>query len=631
MKIRKIVMTLLLSSFVFRAAYSQVSADVNDSFYMKAQGWELRGLTGTLPQLRPYSLAVVERVLNDVIENGTEKDAEIAKAEYERIFNRNWSVYAKGGGNYKRSVTDSQETSSVKNAGGEIGVSGDIRFHRLVTLGYKIGVYGEKKPYGEYSPLYTNMEEDSIFDPAEVGPFDSYLNWNMNVAVGTDAVYGSAGLSRVGFGPFFGDGLALNDAGYHSANLMFNATTKNWSYASVYETIGATRNIPDSDTSWLDSGKYLAFHSFKWHQLNKLHVTYYENIVFGPRTNISYIFPAPYMAVQNIGGANDNLQMGVLVEVKPFPGFNWATDVFVDDIELNEVFKLNFDTKLRFGFQTGVIYMPSDSILSRVSFNYSAIMPYVYAHWQYENENSGFFNGKTWNYQNYTNSGVNIGSTLDPNSDKISLSARFEPAKKLTLDLTANLIRHSNSAEDFSEDEAAQYILASPGTYATDGTAFMSQMYSNASKSHGDHVDSAWEKLGFMTSDHKMYVCQAGLNAEYLLAKTKYGSLSVKAGYVFEYIKNAGVNTNVYNGIGYNKKTETETTYTTTGNEISGFVTTANTVTTTTYVFNGKSYDTYNDMYKDAKVVAKAAREQWVRNLYDVTNHYISLSVKYSY
>ncbi|MBR4600854.1 MAG: hypothetical protein IKO39_12500, partial [Treponema sp.] len=66
---------LFCLSFVFSFAFSQTSLDVNDDFYRQAQIWELQGLTSNLPQLRPYPLNVVEKILNDVIENGSESQA----------------------------------------------------------------------------------------------------------------------------------------------------------------------------------------------------------------------------------------------------------------------------------------------------------------------------------------------------------------------------------------------------------------------------------------------------------------------------------------------------------------------------------------------------------------------------
>lgn len=593
------------------AVFSQAAVDVNDSFYREAQSWELRGLTETLPLLRPYPLSVVERVLEDVIANGNEKDSDLARNEYERIFSKPYGFYAKGSGNFKKSSADEKENSDAKDLSGEIGAQGDVRFHKLVSFSYKLGIYGETKDFEKYSPLYQNIPEDSIYDAVDAGPFKAYLNWNTNLTVGSEKVYGTAGLSRIGFGPFINEGLALNDSGYHSANFVLNATMKNFSYASVYEIIGATRNIPDLKND-ISDGKYLAFHALRWNAFKKFNVTYYENIIFGPNANLSYFIPSPYAALQNIGGASDNLQMGLLFEVKPFSGFNWATDFFADDMELDEILKFNFDTKLRFGVQTGIVYSPENSFLDRISLNYTAVMPYVYAHWEYDDDNSGRFTGLTWNYQNYTNAGVNIGSTLDPNSDKISLSASLKPTSKLALNLTAGLARHSNSAEDFSDDEAAEYMLADSGVYSTDGTLSMSQMFSSKTTS-GKHVDSAWEKLGFMTSGHKMYVVQAGIDAEYEIARTKYGRLSLKAGYLFEYIKNAGVNRNVYNG-----------------GTMTGYSFTEDSNGNRTYKKDGKEISK-EEAFSAAKAAAKIAKQEWIDNLYDCANHYISIGLKYSY
>ncbi|MBQ9908880.1 MAG: hypothetical protein IJM48_03680 [Treponema sp.] len=595
-------------------AFGQVSVEINDSFYKQAQIWELRGLTDTLPQLRPYPVNVIKRILGQVIERGSEKDSELAKSEYERIFEKQWSPYYKatGGAKFCGDKYDSESENSIhKDFHTEIGIGGDVVLHDMVSVGYKFGIYAQKNDFSQHSPLYTIMEEDSIFDPVDAGPLTAYLNWNMSLAVGTESVYGTGGMNRLGFGVFHGDGLALNDAGYHCANLTFNATSEKWSYASAYETIGATRNMgKETDSTWLESGKYLAFHAIKWHAFEKFNLTYYENIIFGPYNNLSYITPAPYYAVQNIGGANDNLQMGLLFEIKPVKGLDWATDFFADDIELNEVLKFNFDTKLRFGFQTGLIYAPEDSLCNRLSFNYTAVMPYVYAHWQYDNDRSGSFDGKTWNRQNYTNGGINIGSSLDPNSDKISLTATLRPSKNLSVNLFGNFIRHANGAEDFSDDEAAEYMLAKSGTYATNGTLYMSQMFADPESTHGRHVDSAWEKLGFMTSDHKMYVAQLGASAEYTFARTKYGRFSLCAGYTFEYIKNNGVNNHIYpGGLEYSKEDDGK------------------------YSAGGKSFASWDELKKSSYVqnAVKEARENWAKQLYDSVNNYISVSMKYSY
>ena len=118
-----------------------------------------------------------------------------------------------------------------------------------------------------------------------------------------------------------------------------------------------------------------------------------------------------------------------------------------------------------------------------------------------------------------------------------------------------------------------------------------------------------------MTSDHKMYVAQLGFNAEYTFARTKAGRFSICAGYTFEYVKNAGVNKNIYEGGLIDGSRVIDN-----GN---GTYTTA----------DGNTYTSWEDLKKSDYVqnAVKAAREQWVSNLYDCMNHYLSVSMKYSY
>lgn len=595
------------------ALHAQVSVDPNDEFYPLAQGWELRGLVSRpLPLLRPYPLNVVRDVLNDAIVNGDDAERAEAERQWNRVFGKKLEFYLDGAFDLRRSAQQEDEARGVgvdskttKNVRGEIGVRGDVVLHPLVGVGYGIGFYGESADFDDWNPYKTAKAQDSVFDAVSVSKLDVYNNWNTNVQFGNSSVYAAAGVNRVGFGPYLGEGLALNDMGYHSANLLFSATRGIWSYASVMEIIGASTNTDNTD---LSSGKFLAFHVMQVRPFPWLRAAYYENIISGPSFNMAYLFPAPYMAVQNIGGANDNLQMGLLVEVLPTPGLNWATDIFVDDLEVEDVIKMHFDTKIRIGAQSGVVFTPSKSVLTRLAASYQCVLPYVYAHWEYESSSSGVIRGNTTNYQNYLNSGVGIGARLDPNSDKVSFSATFRPVERLTVGFSTAFIRHANSAEAFDGEDAAEYVLASAGRYRTDGTANMHQMLSDDTegKTSGNHVSQAWDCLGFMTSDHKLYVCQAGLSARYDLPQAGWGRLSFTLGYTFEYVRNAGVDSNVYTGLGWEKAGDA-------------------------YAFNGATYATKDEMYAAARDEAAKQKAGWVSALRDQVNHYISVGFKYAY
>jgi hypothetical protein len=590
------------------AVSAQVSTDPTDRFYKEAQGWQLKGYIENLPQIRPYPANLIKEILEKVIECGVKRDAETAAYEYERIFGKTKNLYVTGAYEKKFSENLTDKTDkSTKNVKGEGGIAGEVSFNRLVSFGYDFAMYAEVTKYSDIAPYYVNKSEDSIFDPASVGPIDMFLDWNTNLSFGTNEYYAVCGLSKTGYGPFLSDGLALNDSTYHSANLLLNVQRKKWSYASSFEILGASTNNPDAYGD-LASGKYLSFHSIKYSFNKYIDVSYYENIIFGPTFNPAYLFPVPYMPVQNIGGANDNLQMGLLFDIKPVAGFGWATDIFVDDFAVNDVVKLNFDSKIRLGGQTGFIYAPSTSACSRLALNYQMVLPYVYAHWEYCTTDSGEIKGSTTNYQNYTNSGINIGSVLDPNSDKVSFSASFSPKPSVRINFNTNFIRHCNSAEAFDSDDAVIYVLVDKNQYLTDGSSSMHQMFSDPDDTAGTHVDQAWNNLGFMTSDHKMGVLQAAVNTELDLPRTKHGMLTLLFGYTFEYVKNAGVNRNVYTGGTINWKDNGDGTYDYDGNTGSK-----------------------EDLYTYAKTRAAQQKADWVSALTDRVNHYISVGFKYVY
>ena len=83
-----------------------------------------------------------------------------------------------------------------------------------------------------------------------------------------------------------------------------------------------------------------------------------------------------------------------------------------------------------------------------------------------------------------------------------------------------------------------------------------------------------------MNQSHKMYVIQAGFDAEYELQRTRYGVFSFNIGYTFEFIYNKGVDAPMYDG---------------------------------------------------SILDPAEARRKWESNLHNEVNNYLSASVKYCY
>lgn len=612
----------VLAAFLAAGAVSaQVSIDPADVFYAEAQAWELKGLVSALPQVRPYPANVIRAILAEVIARATdsehgdaipryERDLETAKSEYERIFSRPWHASLEAGGVVKAKQLDGENDSTIC-ARGEVTFYGDLCFSSIVSIGYKLGLYGQSAAWSDFLPQYLPPDRDSIQDAADFGPIEAYQDFDSGVAIGTPTIYATAGLSRVGYGPFLRDGLALNDAAYHAAGFLFNVTRNRWSYVSLFEAIGATNNLGEDA---LSGNKYLAFHAAKFRPFQRFAVSFYEASVFGRRFDLTYLIPTPYIGIQGLSGNKDNIQMGLLFEYMPVQGLLLATDVFVDDLDVESLSKFKIKSKQRVAAQTGLIFTPLGSACTRVSLDYTVIMPYTYSHWEYDSERSVTITGDAWNYQNYTNCGINIGSNLQPDSDRIAFGIRFQPARRLILAFNTSFIRHQNVAECLEDDEAAAYMLAAKGTYRTDGSVYMhSVMSGDDDATVGKHVASAWEDLNFMSGSHTMLTCQAGLTAEYAFPRSGKGQLSLAAGYLFEYVHNAGVDRDIYGGGTLPYTRNSDGTYTAADDK------------TRTYTLEELTAN------KDVRQAVDDAYRAWVETLYDKVSHYITLSVKYRY
>jgi hypothetical protein len=227
--------------------------------------------------------------------------------------------------------------------------------------------------------------------------------------------------------------------------------------------------------------------------------------------------------------------MGLEVNIKPWNGFSWATNIFLDDMEFADVVKFNFDTKIRVAAQTGITWAPSFPVLSSLSFDYTLVTPYTYAHYDYSDVNISN-ELKRINYQNYTHNGKNLGATIPPNSDRVTLAARFDPRTDLRLNTSFVFIRHANVNESLPAEYIEQYLKAKESDNArTDGSVMDSPNAGNG------QFSISHNKLLFMEQDTKQYTFQFGLDGTWDIPGIKFGNLSLSVGYVFEYIHNDGV------------------------------------------------------------------------------------------
>lgn len=571
---------------------AQVSVNPDHQFYTIAQGWEIRGIVDRLPSLRPYPVSVIKDLIAQVMENGNENDKSTAEYYSKLIFGKAWNVLIEGEFNTKL-------VSGENNSGFQFNVNpflqGDICIlDELITCGYSLGVINTTDDYQSYLPLYTNYIHDGIHDPAIIGPFKSMVDGNIAAAVGTKDIYFQTGIYRSGWGLNLGDGLALNDSAFHSANISFHINGKHYAYTQQMSSIGA-----QSLSGSIKPDKWLAFHALDLYLHKKFTLSYYEASVFGQRFDFSYLFPSPYMLNQSLGGYSDNIWMGLAFEFKPFNTLAFTGDVFVDDLSMNNLVKLSLDGNNRVAMKGGLLYTPENSPCSRMAFNYTLITPYTYSHHDKDSsENISYIHP---NYQNYTNNGIQMGSTLPPDSDCITFSVDLMPLHNLQVKIESRFLRHANICETMPVSDAMLF-LTNEGL-CSDGSVLTNSYGVNS------YLSTSNTLLNFMTQEHKMYVCQGNITGLYSLPLFNFGQLSLKLSYTFEYINKKGVDCAMYpyGYVDYKEATDSNSEY-------------------WTVTLDGSATDYYT-----ADEVVSIFKDRWVNNLHDVVNNYFYVGFVYKY
>lgn len=583
MNVKKMVMGAVVALCVLSLS-AQVSVMPNDPIYTDISNWENLGLIRNVPPLRPYPLTLISSFLNTVMDCEYDDQAAKAQAHYERIFGKSVDVGFEVSDYYKTGKTGVAATGKggKKTKENELDISptvrGDIKANDLISVGVNTNILVttglDKNPL----PTFEAKPYDAVNDSTDLKIAKAFLDMNVTAGIGTERMYFQGGLSRNSFGPFYEDSVSLNPNGFHTGNASFVVREDKWSYTQAMFVLGATNDIGLG----LSPNKFMMMHSIDFTPFKWLSVSYYENVVYGGRFDPIYLLPfVPYMVAQGVGSFNDNVQMGVSFRVRPATGFSWITDVFIDDMSASDFAKLRFDTKFKFAAMTGFVYSPLDSVFSEVSANYTMVTPYTYTHEQFIEGTKDVSSGT--NYQNYTNNGKSIGSTLPPNSDRFAFKIKANPIKDLNISFGATMIRHSNINEliyQKAKGEAVKYLGGTfINTLLTDGSA-LNHPYSSGA------YDYAWNHFMFLQSPTRMYVWQADFDAQYSLPWQRFGRLTINAGYTFEYIKNNGVQNNMF---------------------------------------------TQGDVYTADEAGADAAYKAWKAKLHDDVNHYFKISFKYLY
>ena len=198
----------------------------------------------------------------------------------------------------------------------------------------------------------------------------------------------------------------------------------------------------------------------------------------------------------------------------------------VDTLEPKSIIKLKFDSGLRTACQIGFEYSPLDSFCNLIKLDYTVATPFTYTFYD---------NGEVFGFRNHINMGIPMALNIDPNSDRISLSMNFKPKNNFTVKTLTSFIRHGNPFESLSSEEV---LSLNSKKYLSDGSQ-------NASDGE---LETFCDYTNFLTQKSLLFVIQGYIDFEYAFYITKNQNLSFCCSYFFEFIKNDGVNNNIFTG-----------------------------------------------------------------------------------
>jgi hypothetical protein len=522
MKIKPFILLVFLS-FISNSIFSQVAADPLDYFYSDLVIWETSGLVNNLPPARPYPLQLVKEILQTVIERGDSTQKKMAETHYKRFFGRTVTF-----GGKSEAVLDTEK--SLKQLGVALSLDFNAEIEKYLTISGSVDGWAiNKLPDEEVLATWDKSGKDIVEDNAKVGPFYILPSVNSSVAVGNTEYYFNAGMMRGSFGPFHSNGVIVSPLALHSGQYSYAVNKKKWGFN--YSFYSLTASSVEGD--WYPE-KFMALRSIDYRPFDWLSVSFLDSVLYGGRIEPMYFLPfSPFMISQGQTGLMDNCYLGGMFTVKPFQEVKIDGVLYADDLSFNDLARLNFDTKLHLAGQLGASYAPKKSgIFTLISFDYTMVTPYTYAH-----RESEALDKTAPNYLNYLQAGNSFGASLDPNSDRINLKIKLRPLEGIDFDLIGVLIRHGNVNENIDMDYITEYLTHDK--YITDGTVLNS--------ARTDIGSLAQSYNPFLTQDTLQYIWQTGFDATCRLPILKTGgSIVFRFGYRFECNMNDGVNNPVY-------------------------------------------------------------------------------------
>ncbi len=521
---KKLVILILITTTL--NLFSEGSNDPKNEIYRDIDRWRNIGLIERLPPIRPYSTQFIISLLKEVQKRGSKTESKKAK-EYLNHYTKNSLDFILNTNNYTN-LTDFKTFSGLT-------AKANIVPKKFATAGLDIRVYGINRTTGIITSPNRNIgidvnEDDSSFE-FNGSRIDILQSLNLNAAFGNEEFWLQTGIMPSSFGPLFDNSVVFNPNTRQSAHISYTWRHKNFMLSSMFMPLIASNNIGQGTFD----DKYLHILSYDFKFTNFWEFQFYESATYGGH-GIKPIFFLPFNELfyaAGMGGTSDvNSMMGASSRFQLPQNISLTGTVYADDLHMNNMLKLRFDSKMKLAAQFEINWTPKKLPLNFAKISYTAVMPYMYTHMASTTGGgaNGWANEVTTekNYENYTHYGKSIGPYgMEPNSDLVALNFSVTAPFKIGIDLNLEMRRHGNSSSPNDRNAPA----GTENTIPTDGSIF----------------DSGFDWAGnYLFQESNPFLNQSLVEqllfAELLIKSPKIklpsGELSADAGISYVYISN---------------------------------------------------------------------------------------------
>ena len=484
--------------------FAQLASDPNDRMYTDLKLWEDRGLLQNLPQLRPYPIQLLKKLLSDVQDKSDASDAARAR-EYYSEMDEAIDIHPGIGLELR---TDTKSRYWQITFGGPFQGSIDP----LISYSSWLAGVANNGPGGSLLPEYGRSPIDYIYDAA-VTPLGNTaiiprVSSESAASFGSDRFWFQAGDVRGSWGPFWGENVVLSPSAPQSG--QFSAAYRGEKFTAL-ESVMAISGVRSDGTGGPYADKFLALHGLELYPLPWLTLGIFESVVWGGRFELLYLLPyAVHYYTQGFVGFPDNSFIGINGSIKLPSAVRIDLMAYFDDMSFNNIIKLNLNTKMKFAAQAGVSWTPNYPLLTRLNLEGMMVTPYTYSH-----VDSAVATDP--NFLDYTNGGQNMGPSLQPNSLSVQVDALLRPAPVVDVKAYARMILHGNASTNFSPP------------YSGTGTIF----------DNGDALN-AYDTFRFLNQGVIEKTFQLGADSAAWFA-LPVGKIKVYGSCTFEYILDAGL------------------------------------------------------------------------------------------